>query len=62
MTWTHNICGKCWRKREGARVPVKLTKPKTQRCCFCGTANAGGIYVRHNPDLLDCQHRSPKND
>jgi hypothetical protein len=47
--WTHAICVGCWMTRNPDRVPVTLTEPKIERCCFCGNGSAGGIYVRAAP-------------
>ena len=29
-------------------------------CCFCGESTTSGIHVRHNPNDLNCKHRSLK--
>jgi hypothetical protein len=50
----HSICDDCWLKRnsyigpDGAmvRVPVRITEPELEICCYCGIRNRDGIYVR----------------
>lgn len=54
--WTHSICGPCWDQREPGRAPLRLKEPDTEICCFCGTATTSGIYVRQDPDTLNCIH------
>ena len=56
MEWTHSICDECWHRRDPERVPVRLTEPIVELCCFCGELTVSGIYVRHDPQELDCQH------
>ncbi len=53
--WTHNICDRCWRRREPNRTPV-LGEMGVEICCFCGDATQAGIYVRHDPKdpMLKC--------
>lgn len=59
--WTHYICEKCWRKREGDREPVRckvelvMLDGQVSHCCFCGDATASGIFVREAPDKVLCK-------
>lgn len=68
MTWTHRICADCYIDKavtesefvEPTRVVPDAT-PAQERCCFCSNfivnvGKHGGIYVRHDPALLDCEH------
>lgn len=56
--WTHNICEKCWFKRDPNRTPLKLTgEDLTDVCCFCGSTNQDGIYVRHDPKTTICNKK-----
>jgi len=48
--WTHNICGRCWIIREPVTEPVTLRDATEENCCFCGSLNADGIYVREDPN------------
>lgn len=51
MTWTHNICKKCWNVREGDRTPHRIIHGDTI-CCVCGEQNSDGIFFRCNPAML----------
>jgi hypothetical protein len=56
-SWTHSICERCWRRREGKRRPVATDKwAPLESCCFCDQKHQSGIYVRHDPtsDQLKC--------
>jgi hypothetical protein len=57
MTWTHAQCETCWTAAhpEG-RTPVTVRDAKPEPCCFCGTATTAGIYIRHDPRVLSCNH------
>lgn len=54
--WTHLICDPCWRQKEGDKIPVRLLTNEVELCCFCGLTTTSGIYVRHNPKEMGCQH------
>lgn len=55
MTWTHTICRSCWNERyEGE--PVTVRDADVETCCFCGGWTRSGIYVRHDPKTLSCNH------
>lgn len=58
--FTHNICNSCWVKRHPNRRPLQIDGPP-DLCCFCGEANADGIYVRHDPDELFCKREHQEN-
>jgi hypothetical protein len=47
--WNHVICLPCWEKREPNRLPIAITNPHVERCCFCGKLTDSGIYVRESP-------------
>jgi hypothetical protein len=53
MSWTHNICLSCWKKREPDRKPVRVIFGD-ERCCFCGNLNNDGIFIREDPKKLNC--------
>lgn len=47
MAWiTAPCCERCWVKREGARIPVRLTEAELEMCYFCKVPTVVGIYVR----------------
>lgn len=50
-SWTNPICDACWDKTE-TREPVRAIGLGPERCCLCGTATFGGIYVRKDPELV----------
>lgn len=54
--WNHSICWNCWKRQEGEREPVRVVNPKEGACCFCGTPHASGIFVRRDPDSMQCDH------
>jgi len=56
MNWTHNMCQKCWDKKYPDREALTMKNAELTLCCFCGESNRDGIYVRHNPTELKCQH------
>jgi len=56
MTWTHAICPACWDERAPGRTPVQVRDAEQENCCFCGRITAAGIYVRHDPRALSCEH------
>lgn len=62
--WNHSCCDACWMKihvpsrvaRGGSNEPGRL-KPElceSLLCCWCGSRNESGIYVRSDPDKLRC--------
>ena len=53
MSWTHNICLRCWRRLEGERQPVTANQD-LDTCCWCGEMNNDGIYKRADPAQLGC--------
>lgn len=54
MSWTHNICLSCWKKREPNRESVRVVDATAERYCFCGGLNSDGIFIREDPKKLDC--------
>lgn len=57
---THSICRPCWLARcrahgESARPPTVDSDPIVESCCYCGTENRHGIYVRDNFERLLCK-------
>jgi hypothetical protein len=44
----------------GDQVPVRLIGAPPDACCWCGTANDAGIYIRSDPKRLRCygDHRA----
>jgi hypothetical protein len=52
--WTHEICDACWETQHGQREPMRIVDPREVECCFCGTKNKSGIFVRANPLDIHC--------
>ena len=51
------MCDPCWKRREPNREAVRVLvegKGFNERCCFCGSHHASGIYVRQDPTTLPC--------
>lgn len=55
--WLHSICDRCWKKRSPDFEPHRLVDADEERCCFCGSAHYGGIFIRLSPDTpeLKCK-------
>lgn len=53
-SWNHNICLPCWTKARGAPDREIFEEGHRDTCCWCGTENGFGIYVRHDPKQLRC--------
>ena len=60
MIWTHAQCEECWEKANPGRVAVRLKGAERVWCCFCALPTSAGIYVRHDPRKLNCEH--PEED
>jgi hypothetical protein len=56
MSWTHNICQACWNKRNPGREAISGIAGEKDTCCFCDKENQDAIYLRANPNDLDCNH------
>ena len=56
MTWTHNICWRCYKKQNPGVEPARVKSTEIETCCFCGKATKAGIYVRSDPKVLKCTH------
>lgn len=65
--WNHSICNECWTAgfgiepgsgRSAPLTPVRLVDPKKEVCCFCGKEHQSGIYVRKNPEMLQCKGKT----
>lgn len=53
--WLHNACPSCWQAMRGTELPPpRATSPKAEACCWCGTVNDAGIYLRSDPKHLRC--------
>lgn len=52
--WCHNICHKCWDKKNPATGPACEENGPTTICCFCSRLNRDGILVRWKGSLLKC--------
>lgn len=55
MSWTSQpVCAKCWDDEHPYRHPVRVTGSAVQpeTCCYCGTLNRSGIYVRVDTDAV----------
>ncbi len=59
MSWTHAICEKCWKQEKGGQIPHRIREAAEEPCCFCGAPTSAGIYLRHDPKLLECKHNQP---
>ena len=70
--WTHRICADCYIAKTiddqefvaPARMNPDIT-PAEEPCCFCGVTiisavQYGGIYIRHDPAKLECNHDHDK--
>lgn len=57
MTWTHAICSACWKKSHPGQEPCRVKNDGFVKCCFCSASTNAGIYVRHNPNELECKHK-----
>lgn len=68
--WSHAICERCWIEQKAVwqelangikelvevRKPVLVQDPHVERCCFCDHLTIMGIYTRHDPAELGCDH------
>lgn len=60
--WNHNICDDCWLVRcakEGkVKIPVRISLDMrdVETCCYCHKDHMSGIWVRADPDEMDCDH------
>lgn len=70
MSWTHRMCGECWLEKklifhENGDIeftpPVQVKGVEPAQCCFCGQTTRMGIFVRHNPKNLNCDHKEDNN-
>ncbi len=55
MSWTHSICGICWRANEPNRDPVRVLEGELALCCLCGRETREGIYIRQDPKGMMCE-------
>ncbi len=55
-TWVHNMCKVCWDEKHPDRLPIVLLEKyrSSETCCWCGSINKDGIFVRENPNFLPC--------
>jgi hypothetical protein len=58
---THHSCDDCWHRIAPDRpFPLRITYNGRDlpwdTCCWCGTWNNSGIYVRTEQPPLFCQH------
>lgn len=57
--WTHLSCKTCWNKSNPDRVVAvddqSSAEDGGEPCCFCGEWTTSGIYVRRNPEALECK-------
>lgn len=62
-TWTHSICDPCWERRcrERNENPAGGGTAPVERCCYCDVEHRSGIFVRDNPESLNCDwnHHEP---
>lgn len=50
---SHNACKQCFRELEPGRIPY-LVEATGTTCCFCGSLNQDGIFLRRSPDETLC--------
>lgn len=55
----HASCMKCYVQTYPARTPVRVEGAGKERCCFCGSATAAGIYVVAELDVTQCGGEHP---
>jgi hypothetical protein len=58
-TWTHPVCYPCWQQKfqiAPQQEPLRVLGDELKRCCFCGYMTDSGIFVRHDPQRLTCDH------
>ena len=53
--WTHMICAACWNATRETEA-VEGASSEAEQCCFCGEMTTSGIWVRHDPAELSCNH------
>jgi hypothetical protein len=55
--WTHSMCKSCWFIYYPRSTPTAIKEQYriSEKCCYCGTENKDGIYIRGNPDELLCK-------
>lgn len=53
--WTHSICDACWAARHPDREAVRVRTLPLEQCCYRGQTNMSGIYVRGDPETLQCR-------
>lgn len=56
VNWNHLSCEECWDRANPSRQPMRIVDPEPAPCCFCGTVTGSGIFVRHDPRTLSCEH------
>lgn len=52
MSWTQNVCQRCWYDEHPDRTPVRVRSDYEAVCCMCGAHQADGIYVRKDPSRV----------
>lgn len=74
--WTHRSCEHCYIGKQveqsdpndqwvEIKIPVLLSQQHVAEegpgyCCFCGQPTVIGLFVRHDPERLDCSHEEDK--
>lgn len=55
----HSICDTCWNKKNPERIAHKLHEKIRERevCCYCGAPHNSGIFVREDPQSVQCVGR-----
>ena len=53
--WCHNICLKCWKRKNSTQRLLRVKDAPRSFCCFCLRANNDGILVRWKGTLLKCE-------
>lgn len=56
VEWNHSMCEGCWNKSNPNRQACTVIDAEVEICCFCGDETTSGIYIRHDPNDLSCDH------
>lgn len=55
----HVSCMRCYVQTYPARTPVQVAGAGKEKCCFCGSATAAGIYVLAELSATQCGGEHP---
>lgn len=55
--WNHLMCAACWNADDRhVNKAVEGANSEAENCCYCGKPTTSGIWVRADPEMLDCHH------